>query len=147
MLAPIVRRATSRAPEDRFADGGELANALEAAGRDSEVDAPTIALVAEPRTAVPPTTALPLTQAPTPTRAPRTERRRSGVMLLALALLVVLLGVGAAFALGAFDSGTPTAPAVEVPEVTTAPTLATTAPTLPPASVPVVALTKGKAQP
>ena len=105
-----------------------------------------IALVAEPGTVLP-TTALPLTQAPTPTRAPRTERRRSAVMLLALALLVVLLGVGAAFALGAFDNDTPTAPAVEVPEATTAPTLATTAPTLPPDSVPVVAPTKGKAQP
>ncbi len=122
---------------------------------DDDSDAPTIAFAPEtrtavlPTTAVPPTTALPPTRAPapTPTQALRTKQRRGGLILIAVSLVVVVLALGAAFALGAFDGGAPATPAVEVPEVTTAPTLATTTPTVPPASVPVVDPGKTKAAP
>ena len=150
LLAPIVRREpTASAPADRFADGSELAAAVEAAA-DDDSDAPTIAFTPEACTAVLPTTAVPPTTALPPTRAPqalRTKQRRGGLILIAVSLVVVVLALGAAFALGAFDGGAPATPAVEVPEVTTAPTLATTTPTVPPASVPVVDPGKTKAAP
>src|SRR4029079_4763666 len=97
----------------------------EAAG-DDDSDAPTIAFAPEtrtavlPTTAVPPTTVLPppRTPAPTPTQELRTKQRRGGLILLAVSLVVVVLALGTAFALGAFDGGAPVPPAVEVPGAT-----------------------------
>ena len=105
LLDDVIRRAAAKAPEGRWASPADLAHAASAAA-EGAAGAPAAATLASTQTQA---TARLQAADPVERAAPtRVMRQRRRWPFIAAAGALIVLGLGAAFALGAFDRSAPT---------------------------------------
>jgi eukaryotic-like serine/threonine-protein kinase len=117
-LAAVVRRAMSKSPEDRFADGTELAAALRNPGAVAAPDRTQVLTGVAP-VPVPATAPSPM---PTPAAAAATRRRRRVPWLWIVLGLLVVAGLVVVALLAGADEDQPEPQAVKKSQPTTQPT-------------------------